>query len=141
MQAPMPNARPIADELATIVAAASFVHERLALAGAPGDDATIEARLARWCELAAGGDRAAFASRLAWDGVELATIRAVLGEMRASGALPGWAETIPDSDGLKRSRSTRPLATTSRGDYSPRRSLARRPRSPERPSSRLAARP
>ncbi|MBI4276869.1 MAG: type 2 lantipeptide synthetase LanM [Armatimonadetes bacterium] len=61
-----------------------------------GDGARAEERLTRWRRLAARGDVALFARRVAWDGLELEQVRGVLSGVRLKpGApLPRWTDTL-----------------------------------------------
>ncbi len=63
------------DELRVLADNATFLYERLAGDWIPDDTPAnrqaAQARLERWCHLAAGGDKATFARRLAWLGLSL----------------------------------------------------------------------
>jgi len=76
------------------------VAERLAAGWHPAPDAEAEARagelLALWAERSARGDAAAFAGRLAWDGLDVAAVRRALtpGRLAPGGPVPDWAVTL-----------------------------------------------
>lgn len=71
-----------------------FEHRELAL-----DDERVEALLTHWRQLIAPGDPATFERRLAWDGLDEATVRRSLARPRlAAGApLPPWSMTLRDA--------------------------------------------
>jgi type 2 lantibiotic biosynthesis protein LanM len=85
-------------ELAEIVERSSLLDERL------GDnfvedivnssDRVIQARLDRWCNVAARGDAAIFAKRLAWDNLSLDALHSVLGGVKLDHPLPAWTNTL-----------------------------------------------
>jgi lantibiotic modifying enzyme len=81
--------------LIEIAERASDLHERLAppFLPAPANDA-IDARLARWAEVGAKGDRERLRRSLAWRGLDLdALIPALAGARLAPGAeLPSWVD-------------------------------------------------
>jgi type 2 lantibiotic biosynthesis protein LanM len=87
-------------ELASIVAKASnpaksWNNSSLSH-GADNDDTQIEARLEQWCQIVAKGNLAKFQKRLAWDGLDMETIRSLLGDVGQDKhqPLPPWATTL-----------------------------------------------
>lgn len=88
------------DELRTLVNQATFLHERRAghwlPAAAPAAHQLSQTRLARWCQLAAGGDWDRFRQRLAWDNLTTATALPLLrdGHGADDTALPAWADLV-----------------------------------------------
>ena len=88
------------DDLRGLVDRATFLHERLGGTWQPTphpfDAERVERRLDRWCQLTVGGDWNRFAQRLAWDGLDLVTVRRLLGTGRhAPGTpLPEWANFL-----------------------------------------------
>ena len=87
-------------DLTSIVAKASTLAERLNNSFIPNatdnDDTQIEARLKLWCQVVAKGNSAKFQRRLAWDGLDIDTLRPLLGDVRhdESQPLPPWATTL-----------------------------------------------
>ena len=87
-------------DLTSIVAKASTLAERLNNSFIPNatdkDDTQIEARLKLWCQVVAKGNSAKFQRRLAWDGLDIDTLRPLLGDVRLdeSQPLPPWATTL-----------------------------------------------
>lgn len=87
-------------DLSQIVAQSSTIPERLSQVFTPkkafGSDVTIQARLERWCQVAAKGNWEKFAQRLGWDGENTDTIRRVLGavELADASCLPDWSDTL-----------------------------------------------
>src|SRR5262245_23892092 len=98
-------------DLVQLVEKASSLSERLSGLFVPkgnfDDDALadIEVRLKRWCQSAARGDQANFEKRLVWDGMDIDTVRRVLGPVSfAEGqALPRWVMTLDEILGSLRS--------------------------------------
>jgi lantibiotic modifying enzyme len=88
------------DNFHGLVDRATFLHERLGGTWQPTphpfDAERVERRLDRWCQLTAGGDWNRFAQRLSWDGLDLVTVRRLLGTGRhAPGTpLPEWANFL-----------------------------------------------
>ncbi|MBI1297276.1 DUF4135 domain-containing protein [bacterium] len=93
------------DNLRGLVDRATFLHERLGGTWQPTphpfDAERVERRLDRWCQLTAGddwarGDWNRFAQRLSWDGLELETVRRLLGAGRHTPEtpLPDWANFL-----------------------------------------------
>ncbi|MDJ0691518.1 MAG: type 2 lanthipeptide synthetase LanM family protein [Xenococcaceae cyanobacterium MO_188.B32] len=89
-------------DLATIVANASFLWERLdrerfVVATEKTNEQTIENRLSRWCQTVAHeGKPAILQKRLQWENLDLDTVRRRLGtvQLAAEQPLPTWAETL-----------------------------------------------
>ncbi|MBD2255227.1 type 2 lanthipeptide synthetase LanM family protein [Nostoc parmelioides] len=89
-------------DLATIVANASFLWERLdqecfVVAVENTNEQTIENRLSRWCQTVAHeGKLATLQKRLQWENLDLDTVRPRLGTVQLAGEqpLPTWAETL-----------------------------------------------
>lgn len=75
-------------DLATIVASASSLSERLSDRLFEVDTIEIneqklsDERLDRWCQLAAQGNWESFQRRLLWDGLDVDTIRSIIGSLR-----------------------------------------------------------
>lgn len=83
-----------------IVERASTITERLnsgfVLDQPPENDPIVDSRIEQWCQVVAQGDWEKFEQRLAWDGLDLSTVRCVLGSVRLSNdqQLPTWAKTL-----------------------------------------------
>jgi hypothetical protein len=77
-------------DLAEIVERASTVDERLSgdFSTAEGDEALVDERLEAWCRALGKGDWERFERRLAWDGLDLETIRPALGPVRLREGVP-----------------------------------------------------
>lgn len=88
------------DELVSICERGSWLFERageeFVRVDAPGADALRMRRLEDWKTIIAAGDETRFARRLAWQGLDDATLRKALGpvQLRDTSALPGWAELL-----------------------------------------------
>ena len=56
----------------------------------------LEARLEQWCDVVANGDAELFEKRLAYDGLDIDTARALLGNGKTSGfaELPAWTSLL-----------------------------------------------
>ena len=86
--------------VSSIIARASTLAERLNNSfiynAADKDDTQIEARLELWCQVVAKGNSAKFQRRLAWDGLEINTLRSLLGDVHLDEhqPLPPWATTL-----------------------------------------------
>ena len=80
------------DELLQMAHQATYLSERLAGAWLPiqgrAPQQAAQARLARWCHLAAGDDWTRLGERLAWDGLDLDGARRLL----TDGSLADWTE-------------------------------------------------
>ena len=64
---------------------------------APGNhqiEKKVEHCLKEWVDVVAEGDQQLFAKRLAYDGLNLNTIRPLLGDVEFAGKLPSWTETL-----------------------------------------------
>ncbi|MDZ7960293.1 MAG: type 2 lanthipeptide synthetase LanM family protein [Aulosira sp. DedQUE10] len=88
-------------DLASIVANASFLWERLdserfTADGEQVNEAEIDRRCDRWCQVVAQGNSDTFQKRLQWEGLNLETVRPLLGTVRVTDtqSLPEWAETL-----------------------------------------------
>jgi len=87
-------------DLINIVEQANTIAERLEdvfiLNQTPGNDNIANSRIANWYQLLAEGNQEKFEKRLAWDGLNLSTIRRVLGSVRLvdDKNLPAWVETF-----------------------------------------------
>jgi len=87
-------------DLIKIVEQASTIPERLGteflLDQIQVDDSIINSRVERWCQTVADGNQAQFEKRLAWDGLDVGTIRQVLGSVHLADQqiLPAWANTL-----------------------------------------------
>jgi type 2 lantibiotic biosynthesis protein LanM len=116
-------------DLATIVANASFLWERLdqerfVVAAENTNEQTIENRLSRWCQtIGHEGKLATLQKRLQWENLDLDTVRPRLGavQLAAEQPLPIWAETLrqimqtaiesnPDAEVLLPTEPEAPLA-------------------------------
>ena len=90
----------IAKEISSIVAKASSLTERLNKTFIPkavnDRDPQIDTRLEQWCQVVAKGNSAKFQKRLAWDKLEVETIRSLLGDVcqDEGRSLPSWANTL-----------------------------------------------
>jgi lantibiotic modifying enzyme len=88
------------NDLRGLVDRAAFLHERLGERWQPTphpfDEAIALRRLERWCQLAAGGDWDRFAHRLAWDGLDVARARLLVGtgHFVADAPLPDWVDFL-----------------------------------------------
>ena len=89
-------------ELSSIAASASFLRERLNNTFIPSavnnEYQEIDMRLEQWCKVVAKGNLAKFEKRLAWDKLDLETIRSVLGDVRHDDRqpLPSWTNTLAE---------------------------------------------
>jgi lantibiotic modifying enzyme len=87
-------------DLAQIVGKASTIAERLKfnllINEAPINHSSVNSRLQRWCRVAAKGDTKKFEKRLAWDGLDINTVRPALDTASWVGdaPLPAWTETF-----------------------------------------------
>ena len=90
-------------DLIEIVEQASTIAERLSpdfeTSATVADERSIARRLKRWNQVVAQGDLEQFNKRLAWDNLDLNTIKAVLGEVKLTqpASLPQWAKTLKAS--------------------------------------------
>jgi type 2 lantibiotic biosynthesis protein LanM len=88
------------EDLIKIVEQASTIPERLGTKflfnPMQADDNVVNDRIERWCQTVADKNKAKFEKRLAWDDLDLDTIRQVLGSVRLADQqdLPAWAETL-----------------------------------------------
>jgi type 2 lantibiotic biosynthesis protein LanM len=96
--APQINCTP---ELTSIVANASFLWERLDSARFTADnqhnsEPEIDRRLQHWCQVVAQDNWDTLQKRLQWEGLNLDTVRPLLGTVRltTTESLPEWAETL-----------------------------------------------
>lgn len=85
-----------------IVAKASAIHERVAQGLSPGPVSARDrsnAQLDRWRETLVKGDRAIFARRLAWDGLDEERVRPFLAEvgLPEGAELPSWALLLAEA--------------------------------------------
>ena len=91
------------DELMRLANRATFLHERLAgdwvTDESPANRQTAQARLARWCQLAVGGDWLRFTRRLAWDGLDAQRARLLLGDgyLADRNCLPDWTDLLVEA--------------------------------------------
>lgn len=87
-------------DLIKICEKASTINERLSADFVPDEDrdndAIINARLDKWCQVTAQGNWKKFEQRLAWEGLDVSTVRCALGSVTMSDQqqLPSWAETL-----------------------------------------------
>ncbi|MBR8834882.1 MAG: type 2 lantipeptide synthetase LanM family protein [Stigonema ocellatum SAG 48.90 = DSM 106950] len=87
-------------ELTSIIGKASTLGERLNNYSIPHvtdkDEKQISERLERWCQVVAQGNSAKFQRRLAWDGLDIDTIRPILinAHSNEKQPLPSWATTL-----------------------------------------------
>jgi type 2 lantibiotic biosynthesis protein LanM len=89
-------------DLIEIVEQASTIAERLSPdfeASSTIDENEISRRLERWYQVVAQGDVEQFNKRLAWDNLDLDTVKAVLGKVKLTqpASLPQWAKTLKAS--------------------------------------------
>ena len=86
-------------DLIEIVEQASTIAERLGPdfeASSTIEEKAISRRLERWYQVVAQGDREQFNKRLAWDNLDVDTVRPVLGKVKLTqpASLPQWIKTI-----------------------------------------------
>lgn len=87
-------------ELLAITCKSASLRERLdgTCVPAPGSDPKmtrkVDAYLKKWADVAAEGDQELFEKRLAYDGLDLDTIRPFLGDVEFGGKLPSWTEIL-----------------------------------------------
>lgn len=88
-------------ELASIVANASFLWERLdserfTVDNEQAKELEIDRRLNRWCQIAAQDNWDTLHKRLQWEGLDFTTVRPLLGTVQftANHPLPEWAEML-----------------------------------------------
>lgn len=87
-------------DLIKIVEQASTISERLGnefiLNQSPANDDVLNSRIENWCQVVAQGNQQQFEKRLAWDGLDLSTIRRVLSSVRLADEehLPAWVEIL-----------------------------------------------
>jgi type 2 lantibiotic biosynthesis protein LanM len=88
-------------DLVEIIERASTVDERLSGDFSPigGDEALVDERLEAWCRALGKGDWDRLERRLAWDGLDLETIRPALGpvRLRDGSSPPEWAELLAEA--------------------------------------------
>lgn len=88
------------NDLVKIVERASTIAERLSPEFLPKEtqdsDSLSNAKLEKWCKTVAQGNQELFEKRLAWDGMNLSTVRSVLGSVSLANPdiLPGWVDTL-----------------------------------------------
>lgn len=88
------------DELIAIAEKSASLQERLdgTYAPAPTNDPKkkkkVEARLKEWADVVAEGDQELFEKRLAYDGLDLNTIRPFLSDVELTQKLPCWTEIL-----------------------------------------------
>ncbi len=99
--APLATQRKLSEpDLIKIIEQASTIAERLSsnFVSDPtiADEKAIAQRLARWSQVIAQGDAEQFNKRLAWDNLDLDTVKAVLGEVKLAqpAHIPQWAKTL-----------------------------------------------
>ncbi|MBD2387102.1 type 2 lanthipeptide synthetase LanM family protein [Cylindrospermum sp. FACHB-282] len=87
-------------DLIKIVEKSSTIWERLGENFVPQDSETnqelINSRLEKWCQLVAKGDQQKFSQRLAWDNLDINTVRSALGKANLVDTveLPNWIDTL-----------------------------------------------
>jgi type 2 lantibiotic biosynthesis protein LanM len=88
------------EELIEIAEKASTIHERLGtgflLNPVQADNTIVNSRVEHWCQTVAHGNQEQFEKRLAWDGLDIGTIRQVLGSVHLADKqnLPAWSKTL-----------------------------------------------
>ncbi|MFL5660052.1 MAG: type 2 lanthipeptide synthetase LanM, partial [Ktedonobacteraceae bacterium] len=98
----MPTTSLSEQDLLSIAATASSIGERLGDGFLPDEaqvnDKIVEARLNAWCQAVAKGDWQRFQERLSYDGLNLETVRHVLGAVRLREDMPepAWLDTLSD---------------------------------------------
>ncbi|MHC5855462.1 type 2 lanthipeptide synthetase LanM family protein [Nostoc sp.] len=101
------------ENLISIVERASTFSERLSKDFIPNKLETeqhlIDARLEKWCQVAAKGNQEKFAKRLSWDNLDIDEIRFALGSVSLADkqALPHWTNTLKKAMELAASASDR----------------------------------
>ncbi|MBH8562239.1 type 2 lantipeptide synthetase LanM family protein [Nostoc sp. CENA67] len=87
-------------DLLKIIARSSTITERLSddffVSEEQNNSSVVNSRLEKWCQVAAEGNWEKFQQRLAWDGLDVNTVRRVLGTIgiKDQQEIPGWAETL-----------------------------------------------
>lgn len=87
-------------DLIEIVERACTITERLSAGFLPNevqaDERLINSRLEKWCQVVAQGNQEKFTKRLAWDGLDINTVRRALGAVHLADRqpLPSWVETL-----------------------------------------------
>ena len=87
-------------ELLVIAARATSLHDRLdgisvlPLGDDPKRQMKIDARLKEWAYVVADGDQELFQKRLAYDGLNVHTVRPVLGDIEYTQILPSWTAIL-----------------------------------------------
>lgn len=90
-------------DLIRIVERASTISERLSAGFTPkksqANDNLINSRLEKWCQVVAGGNKQKFEKRLAWDDLDVDTVRHALGTVHLADEqlLPSWTETLTEA--------------------------------------------
>ena len=88
-------------DLVEIVERASTVEERLGGDFSPtgGNEAVVDKRLEAWCQALGKGDWDRLERRLAWDGLDLETVRPALSpvRLRDGAALPEWSLLLAEA--------------------------------------------
>jgi type 2 lantibiotic biosynthesis protein LanM len=85
-----------------IVERASSISERLDDSFIPVDfqekSAVVDSKIEQWCQVVADGNWKQFEKRLEWDGLDLKTVRCILGSVKLSNdkQLPDWGESLND---------------------------------------------
>ena len=91
------------DDLIKIAEKASTVFERLGTGFVPCDveenEAVINSRMKKWCQVIARGDEKQFKKRFAWDGLDLSSLKGALGSVRIADRqnLPSWTEILNEA--------------------------------------------
>lgn len=89
-------------DLIKIVEKASSLSERLGnkftINEHRAEKQLIDSRLDKWCQVVAKGNQQKFVKRLAWDGLDLDTVRCALGSVNLAEQqdLPSWVETLKE---------------------------------------------
>ena len=92
-------------DLNQIAATASIMKERLRGVFVADDslenDTVVDSRIEQWCEIAAQGDWTKFEKRLAWEGLDLQSVRDILGSVKINNnqQLPSWTKTLNECMG------------------------------------------
>jgi type 2 lantibiotic biosynthesis protein LanM len=108
-------------ELIQIVEQASTIVERLNNGFSPDEvqanDKVVDSLLKKWCQVCSGKEQ--FEKRLIWDGLDINTVRRVLGRVRLSDEqpLPVWVETFKEAMQSAASVSLEAIEMDNSGKY------------------------
>ena len=87
-------------DLVKLLERSSTIAERLEIGFLPSipseSNDIVRSKIEKWCQIVTKADLEKFQKRLAWDGLNLSTVRPAFGSVRLSDAqnLPPWVETF-----------------------------------------------